>query len=179
MALPASTALGGAVPYWCLRGDCARSGGQGRRCFLSPPPPCCVSLAALAVCVAGCCFRRSLVLACPYVIPCGFGRSRSSARLPFGCAPRARCPFVRSRSRSDLLSSLPRAFLWAHFAKSPRRALVGPVQVGFAPARFLLESLIHVLSWRGVAPWSPPLPSCFPLACTSRVAPVVGWSWWG
>ena len=80
--------------------------------------------------------------------------------LPFWYAPRVGCVLVRSRSCGA--RPPPPVLLCAHFARSPRRALVGPLHGVHAPPRFLPASLaLFVLRGRGGGGLVHPFPSPF------------------
>ena len=81
------------VRHYCLGGCsalsvCARLSRQVRRAgpvpLLVALPPCRPSLASLAMLVAGCPIRVSLVLACWYAIPCGLCVLRARSGCLFG-----------------------------------------------------------------------------------------------
>ena len=160
MVLRTTTPLAGAVPCWCVRGARGRSGGRGQ-CRLSsplPPPspslPCAPRGACGRLPRLGVPFPRLLVRHSKWPM-----HLASSVRLPFWCVPRDRGVFVRSRS-CGVRAPPPLRLSCAHFARSPRRALVGPIQVVRAPPRFLLGSLAPpVLAWGGGVAPSPRLPS--------------------
>ena len=99
------------------------------------------ALAPPAVRVAGFPFRVSPVLATLVRHSRWSARSASPVRLPFRCAPRARCAAVRSRSRGIRATPRPPSFLRAHSARSPRRAPVEPFQLVHAAPRFPSGSL--------------------------------------
>ena len=82
VALCATTALPGAVPWSCVRGARGRSGGSEPVLVLSFPLGLLPSLASLAVRVARCRVRVTLLFACWY---CRLG--------PVALSGRAACPF--------------------------------------------------------------------------------------
>ena len=144
---------------WCAVLAAGQGGGTGAGSRLPFFP-----LAPLGARVAGCPVPVSLLLACWYAIPvvCVFRDLGPVALLV-----RAACPFCvcapalprYSRSPSSPVSC-------THFARSPRRTLVGPFQVVRAPPRFLLGSLSPpVLCVGGGLARTPCLPAWLNVAC--------------
>ena len=127
MALCATTALAGAVPWSCVCRARGRFGGVGARagCCVFPISPC-PPRVSCALCGGpsrlGVRYPRSLVRhSMPSV------RSPGSVRLPFWFSPRVLCVCVRSHSRGVCAPCPSLGWFWrAHLARSRCWALVGP-----------------------------------------------------
>ena len=113
-----------AVRHYCLSGRsallvCARRSLQVGRAgpvpLLVAPPPCCPSLASLAVLVAGCRVRVFLVLPCWYAIPCGLCVPRAQSRCSHG--PRSVFVVCLFAGASAVVAS---PLLPLPFARAPR-----------------------------------------------------------
>ena len=100
------------MPWSCVRGARGRSGESGLAPVLASPPGLLPSLASLAVRVAGCPVRFSLLFACRYAIPCGLcvpgARSGSlwgPCRVSVACA-RTRAPATYAPPRIGVARAL-------------------------------------------------------------------------
>ena len=178
VALCATTALAGAVPWWCVRGARGRSGGSGPVPVLASPLGLLPALASLVVRVAGCHARVSLPFACRYAIP--FGLCVPQARS--GCPSALRCvSAARLCARAPVAYAPPPGSVWrAPYAPSRCRAPVEPFQTVPAPPRFLPRSRPPPLELLGGGP-VPSSPSlalpCAPArgrACASGAVRRVG-----
>ena len=120
MALCATTALAGAVPWSCVCGARGQIGGvgAGAGCCVFPVSPC-PPRVSCAVCGGPSClgvpYPRSLVCHSMRSV-----RSAGSVRLPFWFSPRVLCVCVRWRSRGVRAPSPPRVGV----ARAPRAVLV-------------------------------------------------------
>ena len=166
MALCATTALAGAVPWSCVCGARGRFGGvaAGAGCCVFPVSPCppCVSS---AVCGGpsrlGVPYPRSLVRHSMRSV-----RSAGSVWLPFGFSPRVPCLCVRSRSRGVRPPPPPRVGV----ARAPSAVTVlgAGRAVPLGPCPFACPALVPCsvsLAWGGAAR------SCFPLPGLGLRAP--------
>ena len=117
----ATTALAGAVPWSCVRGDRGWFGGLGPvpGVVFSPVPPS--GPACPALCVAGRPVWMSLTLARSYAIPCGLCVPRGRSGCPSGIP---RVSFVCVCARAPVASAFPSPPPLVGVARAPRAVSV-------------------------------------------------------
>ena len=158
MTLCVTTALAAAVPCWCLRGACSRSGERLWCRFLSPQMlllPCVRRSACGELPRPDVSCPRLMVRASIWSVCCAH-----SFRLPFWCAPRVRSVVVHSRYLAARTPPLPLPFC-ALTLRGPLEGVLWGCLIWFAPLRVSCSSHLccwPCVGWRGCAALVYPFP---------------------